>query len=238
MITNDIVGNTLGQNGVRDRGSIRLFSEGVPSDETAGEASRRRIVGGENDSSSRQLARFMAEAAKGAAGLRVHQVWRRDRFGRGGDHIPFLEAGWPAVRLTEPNEDYRRQHQNVRTENGVDYGDLPDLVDFDYVARVARLNALALAALASAPSPPTRVRIAPGLSPDTMLQWAPSDDPDVTGYEVVWRPTTAPDWSLRRKAGKVATLTLNGVSKDDFQFGVRSVDRHGNRSVVAAAGSR
>src|SRR5262249_40584271 len=135
--------------------SVRVFSEGVPSNETTAEAAVRRSVGGENDSPSRQLARFIKEAGeRNVRGFKVTLVYRRDRYGRGGDHIPFLERGYPAVRFTEPNEDYRPQHQNVRTENGVQYGDLPEFVDFEYVARVARVNAAALAALALAPAAP------------------------------------------------------------------------------------
>src|SRR5687768_6560670 len=142
MFTNDIIGNSLGGNGVRDAGTVRVFSEGVPSDETAPEAVTRRNVGGENDSPSRQLARFIKETSERyVRGMRVMMIYRRDRYGRGGDHIPFLERGFPAVRFTEPNEDYKHQHQNVRVENGVQYGDLPQFVDFKYVANVARVNA-------------------------------------------------------------------------------------------------
>src|SRR5829696_2913212 len=160
MFTNDIVGNTLGGNGVRDRGTVRVFSEGVPSNETPAEATTRRSVGGENDSPSRQLARFIKEtAAVYLKDFRVQLVYRRDRYGRGGDHIPFLERGFAAVRFTEPNEDYTHQHQNVRTEKGTVYGDLPEFVDFAYVAQVARVNAAALAALALAPARPIGVTI-------------------------------------------------------------------------------
>src|SRR5215470_4330316 len=146
MFTNDIIGNTLGGNGVRDRDHVRVFSEGVPSNETPAEATTRRSVGGENDSASRQLARFIKETAEGfVPQMKVMMVYRRDRYGRGGDHIPFLERGYPAVRFTEVNEEYRHQHQNVRVENGVQYGDLPEFVDFAYIANVARVNAAALA---------------------------------------------------------------------------------------------
>ncbi|HEY9403254.1 MAG TPA: M20/M25/M40 family metallo-hydrolase, partial [Pyrinomonadaceae bacterium] len=158
MFTNDIVGNTLGGNGVRDRGGVRVFSEGVPSNETPEEANVRRSTGGENDSSSRQLARFIKEtAATYLPRFDVRLVYRRDRYQRGGDHIPFLERGFAAVRFTEPNEDYTHQHQNVRTENGVRYGDLPEFVDYGYIAQVARVNAAALATLARAPVRPKGV---------------------------------------------------------------------------------
>src|SRR5438045_114241 len=153
MFTNDIIGSTLGGNGVRDRGTVRVFSEGVPSNETPAEATIRRSVGGETDSPARQLARFIKESGnRSVPQMKVMMVYRRDRYGRGGDHIPFLERGYPAVRFTEVNEDFRHQHQNLRIENGVQFGDLPQFVDFPYVANVARVNAASLAALALAPA--------------------------------------------------------------------------------------
>src|SRR5215204_1557878 len=191
MFTNDIVGNTLGGNGVRDRNHVRVFSEGVPSNETAAEATTRRSVGGENDSASRQLARFIKEIGDAfVPQMKVMLVYRRDRYGRGGDHIPFLERGYPAVRFTEVNEEFRHQHQNVRVENGVQFGDLPGFVDFAYVANVARVNAASLAALALAPSRPKGVTIlAQRLSNDTELRWDANKEPDLAGYEIVWRET-------------------------------------------------
>jgi hypothetical protein len=232
MFTNDIVGNTLGGNGIRDRGTVRVFSEGVPSNETAAEANTRRSVGGENDSASRQLARFIKETADAFAPIKVMMVYRRDRYGRGGDHIPFLERGYPAVRFTEMNEDFRHQHQNVRVENGVQYGDLPEFVDFAYIANVARVNAAALAMLAYAPARPKGVTIISRLSDDTELRWEANKEPDLAGYEIVWRDTTAPVWTNSRAVGNVTTFTLKGMSKDNFFFGVRAVDKDGNRSPV------
>src|SRR4030095_3085681 len=192
MFTNDIVGNTLGGNGIRDRGNVRVFSEGVPSNETPAEATTRRSVGGENDSASRQLARFIKETQETfLPQFKVMLVYRRDRYGRGGDHIPFLERGFPAVRFTETNEDFRHQHQNIRVENGVQFGDLPEFVDFTYVANVARVNAASLAALALAPSRPKGVTIlAQRLSHDTDLKWDANKEPDLAGYEIVWRDET------------------------------------------------
>lgn len=233
MFTNDIVGNTLGGNGVRDRRTVRVFSEGVPSNETQQEATTRRSVGGENDSQSRQLARFIKEVTdRYVPAMKVLMIYRRDRYGRGGDHQPFLERGYAAVRFTELNEDYRHQHQNIRIENGVQYGDLPQFVDFDYVANVARVNAASLAMLASAPARPKSVTMTTGLSNDTELKWAANNEPDVTGYEVVWRDTTAATWTNSRPVGNVQTYTLKGMSKDNYFFGVRAVDRQGNRSPV------
>lgn len=234
MFTNDIVGNTLGGNGVRDRRTVRVFSEGVPSDETPEQATLRRSVGGENDSPARQLARFIKETSEFyVPTLRVQLVYRRDRYGRGGDHIPFLEQGFPAVRFTEPNEDYHHQHQNVRTEKGIVYGDLPEFVDFAFIAQVARANAAALAVLARAPAAPRDVRIVTRrLTNDTDLQWAANSEPDLAGYEIVWRDTAAPLWTNAQMVGSVTAYTVRGMSKDNYFFGVRAVDRQGHRSRV------
>jgi len=234
MFTNDIIGNTLGGNGVRDRGEVRVFSEGVPSNETAAEATTRRSVGGENDSASRQLARFIKETGDiFVPRCKVMLVYRRDRYGRGGDHIPFLERGYPAVRFTEVNEEFRHQHQNVRVENGVQYGDLPDFVDFAYIANVARVNAASLAALAWAPSRPKGVAILTArLSNDTDLRWDANKEPDLAGYEIVWRDTTSPVWTNSKAVGNVTSYTMKGMSKDNYFFGVRAIDKDGNRSPV------
>ncbi len=235
MFTNDIVGNTLGGNGVRDRRTLRVFAEGVPSNETTEEGTTRRSVGGENDSASRQLGRFIKETATTyMPGFNVEMIYRRDRYLRGGDHIPFLERGFPAVRFSEPNEDYNHQHQNVRMENGVRYGDLPEFVDFAYVAQVARANAAALAQLALAPVRPKDVVISiKRLSNDTDLQWTANTEPDLLGYEIVWRDTTAPLWTHARMVGNVTTYTMEGMSKDNYFFGVRAVDRDGHKSPVS-----
>ena len=234
MFTNDIVGNTLGGNGVRDRSTVRVFSEGVPSNETTAEATTRRSVGGENDSASRQLARFIKEIGDAnVSQLKVMLIYRRDRYGRGGDHIPFLERGYPAVRFTEMNEEFRHQHQNVRVENGVQFGDLPEFVDFAYVANVARVNAASLAALALAPSRPTGVVILTArLSNDTDLHWDANKEPDLAGYEIVWRDTTSAVWTNSKPVGNVTSFTMKGMSKDNYFFGVRAIDREGNRSQV------
>jgi Zn-dependent M28 family amino/carboxypeptidase len=234
MFTNDIIGNTLGGNGVRDRGTVRVFSEGVPSNETAAEATVRRSVGGENDSASRQLARFIKETGESyVPQMKVMLVYRRDRYGRGGDHNPFLERGFPAVRFTEVNEEYKHQHQNVRVENGVQYGDLPEFVDFAYIANVARVNAASLAMLALAPSRPQNVNILTArLSNDTDLKWDANKEPDIAGYEIVWRDTTSPVWTNSKAVGNVTSFTMKGMSKDNYFFGVRAVDKDGNRSPV------
>ena len=166
--------------------------------------------------------------------MKVMLVYRRDRYGRGGDHIPFLERGYPAVRFTEVNEEFRHQHQNVRVENGVQYGDLPQFVDFAYVANVARVNAAALASLAWAPSRPKSVVIlTTRLSNDTDLKWEPNKEPDLAGYEIVWRDTISPVWTNSKPVGNVTSFTIKGMSKDNFFFGVRAIDKDGNRSPVS-----
>jgi Zn-dependent M28 family amino/carboxypeptidase len=235
MFTNDIIGNSLGGNGVRDSHTVRVFSEGVPSSEKPEEATVRRGVGGENDSAPRQLARFIKETGERyVSDMRVMMVYRRDRYLRGGDHIPFLERGFPAVRFTEPNEDYRHQHQNVRIENGVQYGDLPQFDDFNYIANVARVNAASLAALALAPGRPKNVGLlTTRLTNDTDLKWDANKEPDLAGYEVVWRDTTSPVWTNSRAVGNVTSFTVKGMSKDNYFFGVRAVDKQGNKSPVS-----
>ena len=234
MLTNDIIGSSTGGNGVHDPSTVRVFSEGVPTNETPEEARTRISVGGENDSPARQLGRFIKEAGERyVPGMRVWHIYRRDRYLRGGDHIPFLERGYAAVRFSETNENYNHQHQNVRVENGVQYGDLPEFDDYRYIAQVARVNAAALASLALAPARPKDVRILTRqLTNDTELQWAANTEPDLAGYEIVWRDTTAAAWTNSQWAGNVKTFTMRGMSKDNYFFGVRAVDRDGNRSPV------
>lgn len=235
MFTNDIVGNTLGQNGVRDRGRIRVFSEGVPVTATS-EADRqlRLATGNENDSPSRQLARYVDSACQQyVPGFDVVLIWRRDRFLRGGDHTAFSEQGFPAVRFTELNEDYRHQHQNVREENGQQYGDLVRFVDFGYVAQVTRANLAALAEMALAPAPPDNLRVITAkLDHTTTLVWDAGTEKDLSGYEIVWRETTSPLWDKNMFVG-IQTECVHPLSKDNYIFGVRSIDEQGHRSVVA-----
>ncbi len=232
MITNDIVGSTRSAEGSIDQGRVRLFAQGVPAmKELPDDVLAALRTGGENDLPTRQLARAIVEAAaRYVPGLRVQTIWRLDRYLRGGDHFPFAAAGYPAVRFTEPVEDWRHQHQDVRVEDGVQYGDLPQFVDFGYVAQVARVNAAALASLALAPAAPRDVGIETfKLENDTTLSWAPNREPDVAGYRIVWRDTTAAEWQHAKDVGNVTRATL-GVSKDNVVFGVEAYDREGNVS--------
>ncbi|MFN0138618.1 MAG: M20/M25/M40 family metallo-hydrolase [Pyrinomonadaceae bacterium] len=234
MFTNDIVGGVTTYKNSQFRKKVRVFSEGVPSNETEQEAATRRSVGGENDSSSRQLARYIKEQSdRYLKNFGAWLIYRRDRYGRGGDHIPFVERGFAAVRFTESDEDYTHQHQNVRTENGVFYGDTPEFVDFEYTANVARVNLVALASLANAPAKPKNVGIVTGrLTNDTDLKWDANTDTDLAGYEVVWRDTTAAEWTSGKFVGNVTTFTAKAMSKDNYFFGVRAVDKDGNKSPV------
>jgi hypothetical protein len=234
VLNMDIIGSPNGGNGIRDPRNIRLFSEGVPTAETAQQAARRQSLGGENDGASRQLARYIKETGEnGATAMGVRLMYRRDRFGRGGDQISFLQRGWPAVRFTEPNENFDHQHQDVRVEDGKQIGDLVEFVDFDYLARVTRVIGSSLAALERSPRAPTNVRIPTALSYDTDVSWTASPESDVTGYEVVWRDSTEPLWTHSRRFGNVTSATIEKLNKDDVQVGVRAIDADGNRSPVA-----
>lgn len=234
MFTNDIVGSANGDNGNAPN-AVRVFAEGVPTAETPQEAAIRQSVGGENDGVSRQLGRFVRDAAETyVSRMDAMLMYRRDRYLRGGDHIPFLQQGYPALRFTEVHEDYRHQHQDVRVENGVQFGDLKQFVEDDYTARVARVNVASLASLARAPGAPRNAGIVTAaLTNDTDLRWDASTAPDTSGYEVVWRETTEPLWTHSRFVGNVTSYTVKGLSKDNFFFGIRAIDRQGHRSPVS-----
>lgn len=237
-LNNDIVGAIRGQNGVVDNTRLRVFSEGTRDTETAEEAKQRRFEGGENDSASRNVARYAKAVAESyMPNWTVALVYRLDRFGRGGDHSAFNALGYPAVRFTENAENYRHQHQDVRIENGVEFGDTLANVDFAYLAKVTATNALAAASMASAPPPPVKVKIAGAVTPDTQLSWTASPGVPAAGYRVHWRDTSEPAWTHARDAGVAGTLTLANVAIDDFAFGVASVSADGFESPVVFPGA-
>ena len=229
-LDNDIVGGD--KNAEQDHSVVRVFSEGVPAAATEQDIRRIRGLGGESDSGSRELARYITDVGRTYdTGVKPMLVFRLDRFLRGGDHYSFNQRGFAAVRFTEFREDFHHQHQNVRTENGIEYGDRLKFVDYDYVARVARLNAATLASLASAPAPPANVHIlTKHLENDTTLTWDASPGGLATDYEVLWRATTSPDWEHAQRVGNVSHVTLT-LSKDNFIFAVRAVDRIGHASL-------
>lgn len=230
VLNNDIVGGDRSPQ--QDPSVVRVFSEGVPIAATDADLRRIRNLGGESDSTSRELARYIAEVGRTYdAGVRPTLIFRLDRYLRGGDHSAFNREGYAAVRFTEFREDYKHQHQNVRTENGVEYGDLPKFVNFDYVAAVARLNAATLASLAAAPAPPAEVHLlTKQLQNDSTITWEPSAGGRASNYEVLWRDTAASEWGHVQAAGNVTRITLP-LSKDNVIFAVAAVDQAGHRSL-------
>ncbi|MCA9311505.1 MAG: M28 family metallopeptidase, partial [Phycisphaerales bacterium] len=236
VLSNDIVGDPSGPDGRSAPGVVRLFSEGIPAFPAEGEMNRIRQLAMESDSPSRQLARFVAEVAQRyQTEVQPRLIFRPDRFLRGGDHSAFNEQGFAAVRFTEVYEAYDRQHQDVRMVDGRPYGDTPDFVDAEYLAGVARLNAAALAELASAPRAPECNLVFSGLETTTTLEWAAAPEPDIAGYEVVWRDTTDWQWTHVVDVGNTTSHTLD-LSKDNWFFGVRAYDRDGHRSPVSFPG--
>ncbi|WP_244441588.1 M28 family metallopeptidase [Pseudidiomarina atlantica] len=240
VLNNDMIGNTEGINGVIDNTTARIFAEGTRMDETADDARRRRFTGGEVDSPSRNLARYIDWMAdRYIENLDTMVIYRLDRFARGGHHRPFNDLGFPGVRIMETNENYNRQHQDLRVEDGIAYGDTLDGVDFDYAAKLTALNAVSLAGMAWAPSPPAQVQISGAVSADTTLKWqAPSaaEADHVAGYRVYWRHTDAPNWEFSRDVGNVTEYTLENIVIDNYFFGVASISKDGYESPVVFPG--
>ncbi|WP_394176331.1 M28 family peptidase [Thalassotalea litorea] len=240
VINNDMIGNIAGINGVIDNTTARVFSEGVRVVETAEEARLRRFTGGEVDSPSRNLARYIDVIAdKYIPNLDIMMVYRLDRFARGGHHRPFNQVGLPAVRIMETNEHYDRQHQDLRTENGRIYGDVLSGVDFDFNAKLTSLNAVTMASLAWAPAPPADVKIQGAVQPSTTLSWSKHKGPqadNLAGYRIYWRLTTEPQWTHSRYVGNVDTFTLDNIVIDNYFFGVASVSKDGFESPVVFPG--
>src|ERR1022692_290003 len=240
MFSNDIVGASQAWDGTRpDPHTLRLFAEGVPTAVTPTQIALMQAVGGENDGVSRQLARFVGEVAPSdLTDMNIRVIWRRDRYLRASDHVSFQGQGYPAARFTEPRENFNHEHQNTQVVNGVQLGDLIQFVDFDYIARVAKVNGATLWSLATAPGTPKNLLIHATAPPNfsgintTTLTWNANPESDLAGYEVVTRETTSPDWANAINVGDVTTVTLD-IAKDNVQFGLRAVDLAGNRSPVA-----
>jgi hypothetical protein len=240
MFSNDIVGASHAFDGTKpDPFTVRMFVEGVPTAATPNDIALLQSTGGENDSKSRQLGRFATAAAPfNLTKMNIRTIWRRDRFLRASDHVSFESLGYPAARFTEPRENFNHEHQNVQVVNGVQFGDLIQFVDFDYVARVTAVNAATVWALATAPSTPKSLQIhttpPAGFAGtnQTTLTWNANPESNLANYEVVMRESTAADWTDTIDVGNVTTVTLD-ISKDNVQFGLRAVDTAGNRSPVA-----
>lgn len=233
MITNDIVGNTYGaETDLKDNRSVRVFSEGVPAVETKQEAALRNAVGGENDGRAREFARYMKEVGERYVDqLDVKLIYRRDRYLRGGDHTSFSQEGFPAVRVTEMNENFNHQHQDLRTENGIVYGDLPEFADYNYIQKVCRMNLAVLANIAKAPAEPQNVGIVTSdLTNNTTLKWDAPKSTKPAGYYILMRETTSPYWE--RKTFVKETQVTIPYSKDNYFFAVQSVDAEGHESAI------
>lgn len=230
MWTNDIVGSPIGDDGLNQSTILRLFAQGIPSNESTRRASQRVSIGGENDSPARNLGRFTVDVASNAVtGMHVEPVYRTDRYLRGGDHLPFLEAGYAANRFTEPREDFRHQHQDVRVENGTLFGDLTVFCDFAYIARVGKVTGAAAWSLANAPDGPGNVTLdTAGLTNDSLLRWARVRG--AVAYEILWRGTDEPVWRGVVGVGDVESASV-AIRKDNVVFGARSVGGNGLRSL-------
>jgi hypothetical protein len=232
VLNNDIVGNTRGQGGLVNNTTARIFGPGIPPTASQTELKRYLYSSGELDTPSRELARYVVRTAdRFVPNLDLQLVYRLDRFGRGGDHTPWFLQGFPAVRLTESEEDYTRQHQDLRTANGIRYGDTPDMVDYPYLAKMASANAASLASLAWAPPSPDTVYVTGAVTPNTTLRWKAVSAPDLAGYRVYWRHPASSVWEKSRWVGNVTQAVLENVNIDDYFFAVAAVDAEGHESV-------
>ena len=233
VLNNDMIGNIEGLDGVIDNRSFRIFSEPTPVTETEDERRRRRFYGGEVDGISRQLARYVyTMTTTYMPEMHPMLIYRLDRFGRGGHHRPFNDAGYAGVRIMEAHENYHRQHQDVRVEDGIAYGDVIEGVNFAYAKKLTSVNAIVLAGLGWAPKAPASVKIGGAVQPNTTLAWKIEEDSNLAGYKIYWRETTAPQWQNSRFVGKVDQFTLEGIVIDNFLFGVAAVGKDGNESLV------
>lgn len=234
VLNNDMIGNIEGLDGVIDNRSFRIFSEPYSPQAELRELQLKRFYGGENDGESRQLARYVYESTKTyMPEMNPILIYRLDRFGRGGHHRPFNDEGFAGIRIMEAHENYDRQHQDIREENGISYGDVIEGVNFDFCAKMTAVNAVALASLASAPPKPQNVKIGGIVQPDTKLSWDKVDGKNVKGYKIYWRDTTSPVWQYSRYVGDVSEYTLKGIIIDNYLFGVSAVGKDGHESMVS-----
>ncbi len=231
VFNNDMIGNIQGVDGVISNRDFRIFSEPVPPTETQREREMRRFYGGEVDGVSRQLARYVYKTTKKyLPEMNPIMVYRLDRFGRGGHHRPFNDLGWAGIRIMEAHENYNQQHQDIRTENGIEYGDKLEFVNFDYAAKLTAVNAINLASIASAPSEPKNVAIGGVVEASAKLKWDKVEG--AIGYKIYWRDTTSPNWDHSRYVGDVSEFTLEGIVIDNSFFGLVSMGENGFESVV------
>ncbi|GGH01313.1 peptidase M28 [Polaribacter pacificus] len=231
VLNNDMIGNITGVDGVIDNRAFRIFSEPVPANETDRQRNARRFYGGEVDGISRQLARYTHKMTKTyMPEMNPMMIYRLDRFGRGGHHRPFNDLGFPGIRIMEAHENYTQQHQNIRTENGIAYGDTFEHVNFAYAKKLTAVNAITMAGLAWAPPSPTNVGIGGGVQPAVKLRW--DKVAGAKGYNIYWRDTTSPTWDHSRYVGDVSDFVLEGIVVDNFFFGVAAVGPNGHESVV------
>ena len=232
ILNNDMIGNIEGINGVIDNKSFRIFSEPVPANESDRQRYMRRFYGGEVDGNSRQLARFIYNSTKKyLPDLKPDLVYRLDRFGRGGHHRPFNDLGFAGVRIMETNENYNRQHQDLRIENNIKYGDLIEGVNFEYVKKLTTVNAINLALLASSPPPPKNLKIGGIVEPSVKFKWDFTDGDDIIGYKIYWRKTSSPNWEFSKSIGNVNEYTLKNIIIDNYLFSVVSVNKKGFESI-------
>jgi Zn-dependent M28 family amino/carboxypeptidase len=233
VLNNDMIGNIQGIDGVIDNSTFRVFSEAISMETTEQERKRMRFFGGEIDGPSRQLARYIDKLTDAyMTNLDAIMIYRLDRFGRGGHHRPFNDQGFTGVRIMETHENYNRQHQDIRTENGIQYGDVIAGINFDYAAKLTAVNALTLASLASAPPAPKNVMIGGAVQPSTHLKWDAVKDDNVVGYKIYWRDTTSPQWQYSRFIGKTTDYTLKNIVIDNYLFGVATVGKNGAESLI------
>jgi len=233
ILNNDMIGNIEGVDGVIDNLTFRIFSEPTPANESDVSIKRRRFYGGEVDGNSRQLARYIYKnVTKYMPEMNPMMIYRLDRFGRGGHHRPFNDLGYAGVRIMEAHENYNRQHQDLRIENGINYGDVISGVDFDYAKKLTAVNAINLASLGWSPKEPKNVKIGGAVKPSTTLKWKKSNDSSIKGYKIYWRETTSPHWDKSKFVGKVDSHTLEGVVIDNYFFGVSSIGKNNQESVV------